>query len=247
MSKTIVITGAATGLGRTLARRFAADGEAVVLMGRRLDKLQAVAAELGANAYAVQCDVGSPDSVRAAFAAVKEICGGLDVLINNAAVFKPFLIEEATDEQILGGIATNLAGPILCTREAIPLMARGGVIINVSSDTVSHNHYPFLTIYQCTKAGLEQFSKNMGHELAAKGIRVSTVRAGPMMDEDSGWADVDMEQLKRFREATLAAGINNARATTHFSSLPAIFRTLIDLPGDLIAPLITLGARATDQ
>ena len=68
MAKTIVITGAGDGLGRALARRFARDGETVILLGRTLAKVQAVADELGAPAIAIQCDVAVGDSVRDAFA-----------------------------------------------------------------------------------------------------------------------------------------------------------------------------------
>lgn len=245
MSKTIVITGAGAGLGRALARRFAADGETVVLMGRRLAKLEAAAAELGPRAHVVQCDVSAPESVRAAFAAVRARCDGLDVLINNAAIFKPFLIAEAAEEQILQALATNLAGPILCVRAAVPLMRPGSHIINISSETVAHAYYPYLTMYQCSKAGLEQFSKNLGHELAPQGIRVTAVRAGPMVGDDmAGWEDVDPAQVARFHQACLEAGINLSKATSRFSSIPGIVRAVIDLPADITMPLIALGARA---
>jgi NAD(P)-dependent dehydrogenase (short-subunit alcohol dehydrogenase family) len=245
MSRKIVITGAGTGLGRALARRFVADGETVALMGRRRAKLDAVAAELGERACVIECDVGQPDSVRAAFAEVRERFDRLDVLINNAAVFKPFLIAEATDAQILGSLATNLAGPILCAREAIPLMRRGAHIINVSSETVAHAYYPFLTLYQCTKAGLEQFSKNLGHELKEQGVRVTTVRAGPMRDDEMGWDDADMAQVARFHQAAKEAGLDFSKSpTSHFRSVTNAFRAVIDLPEDVIAPLVVLGARA---
>ena len=129
MSKVIVITGAGAGLGRALARRFAADGETVVLLGRNLEKVQAVAAQIGNDAVAFGCDVSSPDSVRAAFAQIAQRHPRIDVLINNAAVYEPFQVAEATDEQILKAIGTNLAGPILCARAAIALLGRGGHII----------------------------------------------------------------------------------------------------------------------
>jgi 3-oxoacyl-[acyl-carrier protein] reductase len=244
LSKFIVITGAGTGLGRALARRFAGDGETVVLLGRRLAKLEAVAAELGERAHAVQCDVASPDSIEAAFATVKDRFGRVDVLINNAGVFKPFLVAEASVEEIQLTLATNLAGPILCARAAIPTIPRGGHIINVSSETVAHHNYPFLTLYQCSKAGLEQFSKNLGHELAEQGVRVTAVRAGPMRDEDMAW-DIDPAQIARFHKAATAAGVNLAGSpTSHFNSLPGIFRAIIDAPADLVTPLVVLGARA---
>ena len=245
MSKIIVITGAGTGLGRALARRFVAEGETVALLGRRLSKLEAVAAELGERAHAIQCDVSSPDSIDAAFGLVKDRHGRVDVLINNAGIFKPFLVAEATVEQIQQTLATNLAGPIFCARAAIPMIPRGGHIINVSSETVSHHNYPFLTLYQCSKAGLEQFSKNLGHELAAQGVRVTAVRAGAMRDEDMAW-DLDPAQVARFHQAATEAGLNlGGGPTSHFNSLPGIFRAIIDAPDDLITPLVVLGARAS--
>jgi meso-butanediol dehydrogenase/(S,S)-butanediol dehydrogenase/diacetyl reductase len=243
MSKVIVITGAGSGLGRTLARSLAADGETVVLLGRRIAAVQAVADELGDEAAALACDVGSPDGVREAFGQIASRFGRIDVLINNAGVYEPFLVEEAADEQILQSIATNLTGPILCSREATPLMPKGSLIINVSSDTVSNRYYPFLTLYKTTKAGLEAFSENLHFELAPRGIRVTVVRAGPMSEPGMGWT-IDPELTARFQQARMAHGIPiTGGAPAQFGSVPAMFRAIIDLPADLTAPLISLGGQ----
>src|ERR1043165_408472 len=110
MAKIIVITGAGVGLGRALARRFAKDGDDVVLLGRTASKVEAAAKDIGAQAMAVQCDVASPDSVRAAFAAIARRHPKIDALVNKAAVFEPFLIAEATDAQIVDTVTTNLVG-----------------------------------------------------------------------------------------------------------------------------------------
>src|ERR1700712_4823529 len=151
--KTIVITGANGGLGRALAQRFADDGETVILLGRSLAKVQDVAAALGGHALAVECEVSSPDSVRSAFARIAQTHPVIDVLINSAAVFQPFLIEEASDAQILDSVLTNLAGPMLCVRSAIPMLAPGGHIINLSSESVKVP-LPHLIAYQSTKSGV---------------------------------------------------------------------------------------------
>jgi meso-butanediol dehydrogenase/(S,S)-butanediol dehydrogenase/diacetyl reductase len=243
VSKVIVITGAGVGLGRALARRFAADGETVVLLGRNAQKVQAVAEEIGERALAIGCDVSSPDSVRAAFARIAERYPRIDVLINNAAVYQPFLIAEATDDQILKPIATNLAGPIFCARAAIPLLGKGGHIINVSSEAVGML-YPHLVIYQSSKAGLERFSQGLHHELEPKGIRVTTVRAGQMMEPGKTW-DVDPAAAMRFAQAALAAGLNlRERPISQFTSVTNLFRAVIDLPPDLHAQTVFLHARA---
>jgi len=245
MSKVIVITGAGAGLGRALARRFAADGETVVLLGRTLSKVEKVASELGDRALALECDIASPDSVRAAFSAIARRFPRIDVLINNAVIYQPFLIAEATDQQILQSVTTNLAGPIFCSRAAIALMGRGGHILNVTSESVGMN-FPYLVMYQASKAGVERFSEGLHHELEQSGIRVTTVRAGSMMDADKTW-DVDPAMLARFAQAAMAAGLNlMERPVSQFMSVTNVFRALIDLPPDLHAAVVKLHARKPD-
>lgn len=239
MGKTIVITGAGIGLGRALARRFASEGETVILLGRTLSKVQAVAEELGAPAMAVECDVGSADSVRAAFATIAASHPAIDVLINNAAVYEPFLVANATDEQILGPVLTNFAGPIFTCRAAIPLLAKGGYIMNVTSESVALE-FPMLSLYQSTKAGLERFTQTLHKELQPSGIRVSTVRCGPMYEEGktSGW---DQQIAMQFYQACVAAGIDmRTRPISHVKNVTDVFRSLIDLPGDVAVPHVSI-------
>jgi meso-butanediol dehydrogenase / (S,S)-butanediol dehydrogenase / diacetyl reductase len=242
VSKIIVITGAGAGLGRALARRFASDGENVVLLGRNADKVNAAAAQIGERALAIGCDVSSADSVRAAFARIEERHPRIDVLINNAAVYEPFLIAEATDEQILNSVGTNLAGPILCARAAIPLLGRGGHIINLSSESVGML-FPHMVMYQSSKAGLERFSQGLHHELEPMGIRVTTVRAGQMMEPGKTW-DIDPATAARFGKAALAAGLNlRERPISQYTNVTNFFRALIDLPEDLHVQTVLLHAR----
>jgi meso-butanediol dehydrogenase/(S,S)-butanediol dehydrogenase/diacetyl reductase len=242
MSKIIVITGAGVGLGRALARRFAADGETVVLLGRTAAKVQAAAAEIGDRAMAVACDVSSPDAVRTAFAQIAELYPRIDVLINNAALYEPFLIAEASDAQICSLVATNLIGPMLCARAAIPMMGRGGHIINVSSESVGMR-FPYLVVYQSSKAGLERFSEGLHHELEPNGIRVTSVRAGQMMEEGKAW-NVDPTMAARFGQAAMAAGLNlRERPISHVNSVTNAFRALIDLPEDVHVVSAHLHAR----
>ncbi len=242
MPKIIVITGAGAGLGRALARRFAADGDSVVLLGRTAATVQAAADEIGMRAMAVPCDVSTPDSVRCAFAEIVKRHARIDVLINNAAVYEPFLIAEATDAQICGLVGTNLVGPMLCARAAIPLMDRGGHIINVSSESVGMR-YPYLVVYQSSKAGLERFSEGLHHELEPSGIRVTNVRAGAMMEEGKSW-NVDPAMAARFGQAAMAAGLNlRERPISHVNSVTNAFRALIDLPDDVHIVSANLHAR----
>jgi meso-butanediol dehydrogenase / (S,S)-butanediol dehydrogenase / diacetyl reductase len=242
MSKIIVITGAGLGLGRALARRFASEGEQVVLLGRTFSKVEAAAKEIGDNALPIACDVSSPGAVKEAFAEVARKHGRIDVLINNAAVFEPFLVAEASDAQIIDTIMSNLCGAILCARAAIPLMKRGSHIINVSSEAVD-NQLPHMLVYQTSKAGLERFTLGLQRELEPSGIRVSGVRAGAMFEVGKVF-NADPAALMRFHQAALAAGYNlREKPLSQFTSVTQVFRTLIDLPDDLHALNISLLAR----
>ena len=243
MAKTIVITGAGDGLGRALARRFAKDGDTVILLGRTLSKVEAVAAELGASHLAVQCDVGDPDSVRAAFARIGETHPKIDVLINNAGVFEPFTIQDFGDEQLLSMLRINFAGPVFCTREALKLMQRGGHVINVTSESVRVK-FPLLWGYEATKAGVEHYSESIGRDLEADGIRTTVVRAGQMMDETKTGSTWPQDIAMKFYQACLAVGINpRERPISHYNSITDAFRAVIDSPADVNIPTVALSAR----
>ncbi len=232
VGKVIVITGAGIGLGRALARRFAKDGETVIALGRTLSKVQAVADELGAPHFAVECDVQSADSIRTAFAEIAKRHPRIDVLINNAAIYEPFHIADATDAQIMEPILTNFAGPVFTSRAAIPMMEKGGYIINVTSESVALE-FPLLSIYQSSKAGLERFTQSLSRELEPVGIRASVVRCGPMMEEGKG-TNWNPEIALQFYQLCAAAGIDMMkRPISHVNSVTDVFRALIDLPGDV--------------
>jgi meso-butanediol dehydrogenase / (S,S)-butanediol dehydrogenase / diacetyl reductase len=243
VSKTIVITGAGIGLGRALARRFAGEGHQVVLLGRTVAKVEAAAAEIGANALAIECDVSQPDSVRAAFAVIAERHPKIDVLINNAAVYEPSLVRNSTDEQILGPILTNLAGGIYTCRSAIPMMERGGLIINISSESVG---LPFamMSLYQASKAGLERFTESLRKELEPDGIRVTLVRAGSMFEEGKTF-NLDPDIAMQFAMGCAKNGLNlRERPIAHFTSVTNVFGALIALPADVQMTTILLEAAA---
>ena len=233
MSKTIVITGAGDGLGRTLARRFAADGNRVALLGRTLAKVEAVAEELGDAAIPVQCDVGDPDSVRQAFAIIGDHYDLIDVLINNAALYDPFLLQDATDTQITGMIATNLTGPILCAREALDFFGARGRIINVSSESVALK-FAMQWLYTATKAGLETAGAMLDRELAPRGVRVTTIRCGQMWDESKTGSAWPMEVAVQFMTENMKVGIDfRNRPLSHYRSVAEVFAHVVNAPADV--------------
>lgn len=241
MSKIIVITGAGSGLGKSLTRRFTADGDRVVLLGRRLAKLEELAGQIGELAMPIACDISNPDSVREAFARIAQTYPKIDALINNAAMIDYSTVAGASDEHILGVVGTNLTGNLLCTRAALGMMDRGGHIINVTSESVDAP-YPHHVVYQATKGGVEVMSRHLQDEVRPQGIRVSVVRAGPMMGEDR-----TMEQtpsVLAFYAACVERGIDlRKNPVSEFSSVYWIFRSLIDMPADIHVDTVRFVAR----
>ncbi|MEJ5978265.1 SDR family oxidoreductase [Novosphingobium sp. PS1R-30] len=242
MGKVVVITGAGSGLGRAMARRLAREGHQLVLLGRSLAKVEAVAEEIGGGAFALSCDVGAVESVRSAFAAIAEREPRIDVLINNAAVYEPFMIDEGSDEQIAQALDTNLAGTIHVTRAALAQMGEGSHVINISTRTVAEPAV-MLALYQTSKAGLERFTKTLREEVAERGIRVSMLRAAGMMEEGMTM-NMSPEVFARFREerAKRKIGYN---AVSQFASVADMLPWLIDLPADVAVTELMLEARAT--
>ena len=242
MGRTFVITGGGTGLGRAFARTLAADGDRLVLLGRRLDKVQAVAEEVGNGSFALQCDISDQSSVDAAFGQIAARCGAIDGLINNAAFFTPFLIKDAPTDEVDGIIDINLKGAIWCCRAVIPLLGRGGIVVNVGSEGVM-NPTAMFSVYQASKWGLERFTKALFAELAPQGIRVTMLRACKMYDEDFTW-NVDPERMKLFAEENAKRGWNPGKqAIARFESAGAQIRWLVNLPPDVAVPELILNAR----
>jgi NAD(P)-dependent dehydrogenase (short-subunit alcohol dehydrogenase family) len=250
MPKTIVITGAGSGLGKHLAQRFAADGENVVLLGRTLSKLESVAKDLGDRAMAVACDVGSADAVRAAFEGIAERHPKIDVLINNAMLTEIGTLATRTAKQIEDVLNTNLVGAMLCIHAALPMMDRGAHIISVSSESLE-TPFPRHVAYQASKAGLERMSHFLQKELDPRGIRVTVVRAGEMVEKTGGWEYPPGFSLPpdvaEFFQASKDAGIDlEKRPKSDYASCTGIFRAIIDQPPDVQITTVHFIARQAD-
>jgi NAD(P)-dependent dehydrogenase (short-subunit alcohol dehydrogenase family) len=185
--KIAAVTGATSGSGRAIARRFVDEGATVVMLARGEARLEEMSALLGDRAVAQPTDIGDPDSVRAAFAVIAERFGKLDVLVNNAAVYRPCPVEHLSDDDIMTQVRTNFLGPVYTSRAALPLLkaAGGGDIINTSSESTL-DPFPMLSIYVSTKAALEAFGHVLRMEVEPDGVRVSTVIQGASAGEGGG-------------------------------------------------------------
>jgi len=164
--KIALVTGAGSGIGRAVSLAFQSAGYSVVLAGRRLlelEKTAALAASGKAKMVPITTDVSQPDSVRAAFAKIKELFGRLDILFNNAGIDVPGVpLEDLTYEQWAAVLAVNLTGAFLCAQAAIELMKtqqpRGGRIINNGSIS-AHAPRPDSAPYTASKHGVTGLTK----------------------------------------------------------------------------------------
>ncbi len=185
--KVAVITGAGSGIGKAVALALAGDGYAVVLAGRRADRLHEVvrAAQEPVHAerlLAVPTDVADPESVNALFARTKEAFGRLDLLFNNAGIGAPGVpLDELTVEQWRAVVDTNLTGAFLCTQQAFALMKsqtpKGGRIINNGSISASVPR-PQSAPYTATKHAITGLTKSTSHDGRAHDIACGQIDIG---------------------------------------------------------------------
>ena len=184
MTKTILITGATSGIGAASARRFARDGWKVVATGRRQDRLDRLAKELGEILHPVAFDIRDPEAIEAAIDGLPEGFGEIDVLLNNAGLA---LGTEAAQDAKLSNwrqmIDTNITGLVTITHKLLPtLIARKGVILNLSSVAAT---YPYRggNAYGGTKAFVRQFSLGLRSDLHGTGVRVASIEPGMIETE----------------------------------------------------------------
>jgi 3-hydroxy acid dehydrogenase/malonic semialdehyde reductase len=176
----VFITGASAGFGAEMARTFVGHGHQVVISGRRKERLDALAAELGDLALPIQMDVTDQDSIDEALAMLPQSWRQIDVLINNAGL--ALGTQPAHDAALADWetkIATNCGGLVAMTRALLPSMvARGsGLVINLGS-VAGHVPYPGGNVYGATKAFVEHFTLNLRADLVGSGVRATNIAPG---------------------------------------------------------------------
>ncbi len=174
---TALITGAATGIGEAIARRFAAAGANVAIADLDLEGATRVAEAIGPSAYAIQLDVTQADSVQRAVSATLDHFSSLEILVNNAGVGgKAAPVWEQTEEDWQRVIGINLTGPFLCSRAVIRHMRdrKYGRLVNIASIAGKEGN-PNMAAYSASKAGLIGFTKSLAKEVALDGICVNAV------------------------------------------------------------------------
>ena len=217
-----VITGASSGIGEATARALAADGHRVALLARRLDRIEALADELGEGATAIPADVTDRDSLVAAAQRVRDDLGGTDILVNNAGVMLlgPFSAERSDDYRRM--IETNLLGAITTTEVFLDQLVAdgGGDLINLSS-VAGRSARTGNAVYAATKSGMNGWSESLRQQ-PAPGVRVMVIEPGAVATElpehiTHGETKAAVEQMY---EATSIAPEDIAEIITFATSRP---------------------------
>ncbi len=190
-NKSALITGAARGIGAAFAKAYVAEGATVAIGDIALERAEATASALGPNAYAVRLDVTDQASIDAAIEAVNARAGGLDILVNNAALFALAPIVEITRESYDRLFQINVAGTLFTMQAAARQMiaqGRGGKIINMASQAGRRGE-GLVAVYCATKAAVISLTQSAGLNLIQHGINVNAIAPGVVDGEH--WDGVD--------------------------------------------------------
>lgn len=177
--KCALVTGASGGIGAEVARVLHGAGAIVGLSGTRVEPLAALAAELGARAHVLPCDLSDAVAVNALIKQATDAMGSVDILVNNAGITRDGLMMRMSDDDWLSVIEVNLNSTFRLCRSALRGMmkARWGRIINVTS-VVAQAGNPGQVNYAAAKAGIAGMSRALAQEVASRGITVNCVAPG---------------------------------------------------------------------
>ena len=185
--KTLLITGASTGFGRSLAKEALERGHQVTLAVRNPESVADLIAQFPGKAHSIRFDLTKPADAERAVTETVEQFGTLDVLINNAGYGLLAALEESTDEQLARNLETNFTGPFRLIRAALPVMRgqKSGRIITLSAIAAYANH-PGFAVYGGAKAALDAACDAAAQETAAFGIKFTQVIPGPFRTDFIG-------------------------------------------------------------
>jgi short-subunit dehydrogenase len=206
--RVIVVVGASQGIGAEVARALAAAGAKLVLVARGAERLQAFAATLPgdpADVFALQADIADPTAGRMILERTVARFGGLDVLINNAALHHWGPVESVDPEALAAMVDVNLRAVVDLTTRALPhLRARGGGVVVQVASLAGCVPTPGSATYSATKFGVRAFSRALDEELRGSGIRIKVVSPGPV---DTGFI---LDDLDRVTDLTLSQPMSTA-------------------------------------
>jgi short-subunit dehydrogenase len=194
----VLLTGASAGIGAALARVIAADGYDLLLVARRQDRLDALAAELPTRTHTLPLDLQAPDAGDRLEAAVATLGRPVDVLVNNAGYGVSGLFVDGDAKRLVGMADLNIRAPVDLTRRFLPGMIarRRGGVLNVAS-TAAFQPGPRCAVYYASKAFVLSWSEALSEETRGTGVTVTALCPGPTLSEFGAVAGMDRTRLFR--------------------------------------------------
>ncbi|MFJ2962902.1 SDR family NAD(P)-dependent oxidoreductase [Streptomyces collinus] len=246
--RTALVTGAGSGIGRTIARALAAEGANVVVVGRRREPLEETAESIeaaGGKALAVTANVARAADVEAAVAAAVEHFGSLDVAVNNAGVFLGGApLADLAEEDWHTQLGVNVTGVFLTLRAEIRQMRTqpsGGAIVNIASTFGAHARHPGAAAYAATKAAVSALTRGAALDHIREGIRINAVSPGAVntpMSLQPGETDAD-------RSARARTALPLGRVTTTEEVAAAVLHLASDDAASTVGTDLVVDSGAT--
>ncbi len=240
--KRALVTGGSRGIGAAIAIALAENGADVALTFQQSAESAAAVVQkieaLGRRGVAIQADSADPVAIERSVAQAVEALGGLDILVNNAAIALYDTIADFKVEDIDALLAVNVRGPVLATQAAIPHLGAGGRVITIGSAGADRIVGPTGTVYFMTKSALQSFTRGLAHELGPRDITANLVQPGS--------TDTDMNpatgEFSDFQRSLIPLGRYGApadvAAAVAFLASPAarqITGTIVNVDGGVLA------------
>ena len=177
--KKALVTGGSSGIGLAVAQAFVEEGAQVIISGRTENTLDKATRTLGSNCVAFEVDVKSVKQIESLFNKVSKHFDGLDIVVANAGIASPVLMDSTTEALFDEMVMTNLKGTYFTVQKSLPHLNEGASVILISS-AVGQLGVPGLSIYGATKAAVRALSRSFSAELMEQNVRVNTLSPGPI-------------------------------------------------------------------
>lgn len=230
--KVMVVTGASSGIGRAVARRFAEEGVKLVLAARSADRLAAVAAEIGGDALAVPVDITRAEDIARLYDAARQRFGGIDILFANAGSYVSGDVVDGDPDEFDKIIAINLNSVVRMVHAVLPeMIARRSGDVIVTSSISGHQAIHWEPVYSATKHAVQSFVHGVRRQVSRHNVRVGALAPGMVLNELWGIDDpAEIERRARAHEGLVSEDV--AEALLFMLTRPAhvTIRDLVMLP-----------------